>query len=163
MSTADGPTSHFSWGELTRSATADERDIDNTPGIAARLNLALLAREILEPARMWASDAIGRDCPLIVHDAFRSAELNAAVGGSPSSQHMDGNAADITARPLLSDRDLFDVLRRSTLPYDQIILEAADHGGCVHISQAADGARPRGEALIRRGERPHWTYERVVD
>ncbi len=80
---------HFTLEELTRSATAKARGIDNTPTERDKANLKRLAAEVLEPLRKMAG------VPIIVTSGFRCPKLNAAVGGEPTSQHMRGEAADI--------------------------------------------------------------------
>lgn len=80
---------HFTLEELTRSATAKARGIDNTPTERDKANLKRLAAEVLEPLRKMAG------VPIIVTSGYRCPKLNAAVGGEPTSQHMRGEAADI--------------------------------------------------------------------
>lgn len=80
---------HFTLEELTRSATAKARGIDNTPTERDKNNLKRLAAEVLEPLRKMAG------VPIIVTSGYRCPKLNAAVGGEPTSQHMRGEAADI--------------------------------------------------------------------
>lgn len=80
---------HFTLEELTRSATAKARGIDNTPTERDKANLKRLAAQVLEPLRKMAG------VPIIVTSGYRCPKLNAAVGGEPTSQHMRGEAADI--------------------------------------------------------------------
>lgn len=80
---------HFTLEELTRSATAKARGIDNTPTERDKANLKRLADQVLEPLRKMAG------VPIIVTSGYRCPKLNAAVGGEPTSQHMRGEAADI--------------------------------------------------------------------
>ena len=82
---------HFTLEELTRSVTARNRSIDNTPSKSELANLRLLAETVLEPLR----EAFGR--PITVSSGFRCPELNKAVGGARTSQHLLGQAADIHA------------------------------------------------------------------
>lgn len=82
---------HFSLEELTRSVTARNLTIDNTPNKSELANLRLLAETVLEPLRT----AYGK--PIVVSSGFRCAALNKAVGGARSSQHLLGQAADIHA------------------------------------------------------------------
>lgn len=80
-------SSHFSLAELTRSATATRLGIDNTPDEAVVSNLHRLAIE-LEKIRGLAGG------PLKINSGYRCPSLNAAVGGSPKSYHLDGLACD---------------------------------------------------------------------
>ena len=84
-------TEHFSLEELIKSSTAKAKKIDNTPTQAAKTNLQHLASNILEPIRL----KYGK--PIIVTSGYRSMALNKAVGGSKTSQHLLGQAADIKA------------------------------------------------------------------
>lgn len=87
-------TQHFSFEELTLSSTAIAKKLDNTPDEEAAACLKCLAENVLEPLR----EAFG--APLHVSSAFRSKAVNKAVGGSLTSQHLKGQAADIKAQPL---------------------------------------------------------------
>ena len=144
-------TANFTLEELTASATAVTLGLDNTPDPGALADLRYLAVTVLQPIR----DLVG--VPVHVHDGYRSSAVNATVGGVPDSQHCLGQAADIDAEGWALDL-LFNAIRRSPIPYDQVILEATKAGGCVHVSCAADGAAPRGQALIRSAA-PPWTYQ----
>ncbi len=84
---------YFSIEELCDSETAKERGIDNTPSEYAIENMAALIDEILDPTRKEFGG------PIIVESGFRNPELNTAVSGSATSQHMKGEAADIYASP----------------------------------------------------------------
>lgn len=80
---------NFTLEELTASYTARSRKINNTPDEMQIENLTRLCVEILQPIRNhWGN-------PLSVTSGFRSPELNRVVGGSVTSQHLKGEAADI--------------------------------------------------------------------
>jgi uncharacterized protein YcbK (DUF882 family) len=81
-------TKNFTLKELTYSATAVAKRIDNTPDKKAYENLKKLAA-VLQLIRDEAGQAI------TVSSGYRSPELNAAVGGVPASLHVQGLAADI--------------------------------------------------------------------
>ncbi len=106
---------HFTLDELTRSATARRLGIDNTPTRQAAANLKQLVANILDPLR----EAYG--APIYVNSGYRCPVLNRAVGGSASSQHLTGEAADITAGSKAGNRRLYELLRN--LPVDQAINE----------------------------------------
>lgn len=82
---------HFTLEELTRSVTAKNRRIDNSPNAEVTSNLAILAKTVLEPLRK----KYGK--PIVVSSGYRSEKLNRIVGGSKTSQHIRGQAADITS------------------------------------------------------------------
>ncbi len=108
---------YFSLDELIRSSTAVARGINNTPSAEAVERLEVLAQRLLDPVReLWGA-------PLGVNSGYRCAELNEAVGGAPSSQHLAGEAADITAGSREGNRRLFGLIAGSGLEFDQLIDE----------------------------------------
>lgn len=122
-------TVHFSLDELCRSSTAQARGIDNTPPPELLPRLVLLA-EMLERIRATVA------CPVLVSSGYRCAELNAAVGGSSTSDHPQGHAADITAPAFGSATELARLLAPlvSTLGIGQLILEGVRGKQWVHVS-----------------------------
>lgn len=108
---------HFTLEELTRSTTASLRGIDNTPSAEAIGCLEQLVEHILDPLR----EAWGK--PIHVNSGYRCPRLNKEVGGSPSSQHMKGQAADITTGNPTDNRRLYHLLSTQNLPVDQAINE----------------------------------------
>jgi hypothetical protein len=119
-------TAHFSLAELTRTA----QPFPNVPGEAEIARLRTLCQKVLEPLRAH----YGR--PVRVNSAYRSPKVNRAVGGSASSQHLRGEAADVEIAGISN----LEVARyiRDNLPFDQLILEAYRPGvpgsGWVHVS-----------------------------
>lgn len=108
---------HFTIEELTRSTTAQLRGIDNTPSQQVINNLTALVDNVLDPLR----EAWGK--PIHVNSGYRCPALNMAVGGVKASQHMKGEAADITAGSREANRQLYSLLRQLNLPVDQAINE----------------------------------------
>ena len=122
---------YFTIAELTKSATASRRGIDNTPSSTIKANLTELVDKILDPLReAWGA-------PIIVTSGYRCQKLNTAVGGAKSSQHMYGQAADIrTVSDKPSDnKKLFDLILKLNLPYDQLIDEYGYNW--VHVSYSS--------------------------
>lgn len=111
---------NFTLEELTASTTAANRGIDNTPTEQARKQLERLAKEVLQPIR----DAYGHS--IVVNSGYRSPKVNAAVGGSKTSQHMKGEAADIRCTAT-SKAELFNLIRKmmndGTITVGQLIWE----------------------------------------
>ena len=97
-------TSNFTLEELIRSATATKMGINNTPGSAEKMSLIKLAKEILQPLR----DKMG--VPITVTSGYRCPKLNSKVGGSKTSQHMNGSAADISVGSAKQNKELFDFI-----------------------------------------------------
>jgi zinc D-Ala-D-Ala carboxypeptidase len=121
---------NFSLHELTKSETALRLDLDNTPDEQATENLRLLCEKVLQPVR----DHYGKGVK--VNSAYRSPESNAAVGGSKTSDHCKGMAADIEI-PGVANAELAQWIM-DNLEYTQLILEFYTPGipdsGWVHVS-----------------------------
>lgn len=129
---------YFTIPELCASAVAVREGIDNTPPPSVKVNLAALITNCLDPIReKWGS-------PIIVNSGFRNPTLNKKVGGSPKSQHMTGEAADITTGRVGENKRLFDMIRKSGIPFDQLIDES-DYAW-IHVSWRS-GGNNRGEVL----------------
>lgn len=114
---------HFTLAEMTFSQTAARRGIPNDPPPSVVAALKTLCSEVLEPVRVHF------DRPVRVSSGYRSPELNLAIGGSRSSQHCLGEAADITV-PGVHVLDLAQWIQRN-LRFDQLIYE---FGRWVHVS-----------------------------
>lgn len=145
-------TEHFSWSEATATHQRDPATgllLPNEPGPAETAAL-LYAFTQLERVRSLLEQ------PLHVHSAFRSREVNAAVGGSSDSQHMRGEAVDFVPGNTQL-RAAFQLIQRSSIPYDQLIEEA---GSWLHISFVA--RRPRRQALTMRVVNGRAHYEAAV-
>ncbi|MBE6306181.1 MAG: peptidase M15 [Bacteroidaceae bacterium] len=124
---------YFVLAELTDSAVARRLHIDNTPTPQVTENLIALVENILDPAR----ELMG--CPVRVNSGYRCELLNRCVGGVPDSQHLQGQAADVTTTSLSENKRLFEVLL--SLPFDQLIWERGnEHGPAwIHVSFCKDG------------------------
>lgn len=126
---------YFSMTELTRSATARRKGIDNTPSGEVRANLTALVANCLDPLR----EAWGQ--PIIVTSGYRCDKLNRAVGGARNSQHTKGQAADIRTVEDTpeANRRLFDLILKMKLPFDQLIDEYGYDW--IHISYGPKNRR----------------------
>jgi hypothetical protein len=125
--------------ESTRSATADKLGIANIPTPEHLVNMKRIGREIFDKVR----DHIGG--PLYASSFYRSPELNKAIGGSSStSQHMTGEAIDITTKRFKfgTNRQVFDYIVNN-LEFDQCIFEhgTQDEPDWVHVSLKKDNNR----------------------
>jgi zinc D-Ala-D-Ala carboxypeptidase len=123
-------TKNFSLAEMTKSETALRQGLDNTPGEAEIANMRKLAENVLQPVR----DAYGRGVK--VNSGFRHPDVNAAVGGSRTSDHCKGQAADIEI-PGVANAELAEWISKN-LEFRQLILEFYTPGipdsGWVHVS-----------------------------
>jgi len=126
-------TANFTLAEMTKSETALRHDMDNTPGEAEIANLKALAENVLQPVR----DHFGKGVK--VNSGFRHPEVNAKVGGSKTSDHCQGQAADIEI-PGVPNADLAQWIVEN-LDFRQVILEFYTPGvpdsGWVHVSYVA--------------------------
>lgn len=138
---------YFSIQELSYSMVAKQYNIDNIPPPECVENLTKLTELVLDPLReLWNG-------PLLVSSGYRSKDLNMIVGGVKGSQHCRGQAADLTVAVggRRGNMKLFELLKKSKIPYDQVIAERTtpDGLGCrwVHVSWAE---APRKMYLIAR-------------
>ena len=124
-------TANFSLEELTKSETALRFDLDNEPNDEQLANLVALCECVLQPVR----DHFGKGVK--VNSGLRTPEVNAKVGGSKTSDHCKGMAADIEI-PTVANADLAQFILDSGMDFRQLILEFYTPGvpdsGWVHIS-----------------------------
>jgi len=104
---------YFTIKELSKTNTG----LPNNPTPEAIANLQNLVAKILDPLR----ERYGR--PIIVNSGYRSPEVNKAIGGVATSQHMKGEAADITAGSPAENRRLFEMIGNGGFEFDQLIDE----------------------------------------
>lgn len=130
------PGRYFLWHEFERSKAARKRQLDNTVPDEVVPNIVALCTYLLDPLREFTG-------PLKVTSGYRSPEVNAAIGGSRTSDHMRGWAVDIKASRHTSPV-LARMIVRSGLPFDQMILYHPSRGGHVHLG---GGPRMRGQML----------------
>lgn len=123
-------SANFSLHEMCKSETAMRMGFDNTPDDEATENLRLLCEKVLQPVREHYGKGVK------VNSAYRSPESNAAVGGSKTSDHCKGMAADIEI-PGVANAELAQWIM-DNLDYTQLILEFYTPGipdsGWVHVS-----------------------------
>jgi hypothetical protein len=123
-------STNFSLLELTKSQTAERKDIDNTPSTEHQENLESLCTSILQPVRDHFSRVVS------ISSGYRSPELCTAIGSKITSQHAKGEAADFEIFGV-SNKELADYINEN-LDYDQLILEywkeSDPNSGWVHCS-----------------------------
>lgn len=134
---------YFTIEELCASSTGERLRIDNTPTPAAVKNLEQLVDKVLDPARrLWG-------LPITVNSGYRCRDLNSAVHGVYNSQHLRGEAADITTGTAANNAVLFLKIAKSweTIPFDQLILEP--RAAWIHVSYTAR-RKPRLQIIDKR-------------
>ena len=137
---------NFALSEMVKSATAERLNVDNSPSDIHLVNLTHLAIHILQPVR----DEFG---VITINSGYRSPALNAKVGGSKTSQHCNGQAADFesfsTPNPILAK------WIANNLEFDQLILEFYDginpNSGWVHCSYNLMGNRKKILTALKTG------------
>jgi hypothetical protein len=140
----DRPGEFFTWAEMTTTS----RPENNTPGEAEQAAIVALCAAILDPLRR----ALGK--PIRISSGYRSPAVNAAVGGSKTSQHMRGEAADLSVLGMQPE-DIVTTLVRAGLPFDQAIVERLRGAAWVHVSYALGRpGRRQTLAITEAGARP---------
>ena len=123
-------TENFSLAEMTKSETALRLDMDNTPEPEHLENLKALAENVLQPIRNYYGMGVK------VNSGYRHPDVNKAVGGSTTSDHCKGMAADIEI-PGVPNAELAQYIA-DNLKFRQLILEFYTPGvpdsGWVHVS-----------------------------
>ena len=126
---------YFSIKELCKSSTAKKLNIDNTPSDEIKKNLTVLIEKCLDPIR----EVFGG--PIMVPSGYRCPQLNAACGGSPTSDHKEGLAADIDTSDNIK---LWNVITSGDFKWTQLINEYPDEDGepsWIHISYNPDNLK----------------------
>ena len=120
---------NFTLDELCKSEIAIRRSIDNIPTETVISNLQALVLNVLQPIR----NSLG---PITINSGYRSPAVNVAVGGSPTSDHCLGMAADIEISGY--DNKTLAKFIEQNFKFTQLILEFYEDGqpasGWVHVS-----------------------------
>jgi len=128
---------HLDLSEVVRSESAKRKGISNMPTELHIANFKILAEKVFEPIREHFR------CPIHISSGYRSKELNAAIGGSLTSQHCTGEAIDIDMDGTpngVTNRMVFDYIK-DNLEFDQLIYEFGDSNNpdWVHVSYETTG------------------------
>ena len=134
---------HFTLNEFTKSITAERLGIKNEPDYEKVQAMKQLCREVLEPLRQHYGK------PIRITSGYRCPLLNAAVGGVTNSQHMLGEAADLSVPSEAVARDWFLWLVKNT-DFDQLLFEHNTRlKNCwLHISCRYNRRRNRHQAIF---------------
>ena len=145
---------HFTLGEVTKTSvkTAD----GNIPSHVAIENLKNLCENWLEDLRYSHNTLYGeKDEPIIITSGYRSAEVNKAVGGSPTSNHLTGCAVDIRCagieQALRYANILLDIADGTKRDYDELFIERSKQGRYwIHFAVRPKGNRRKTEFIFIR-------------
>jgi len=107
---------HITLEEAINSPTALRLKIDNNPSDIVLELMKLVAEKCFEPLREWYGK------PIKVNSFYRSLNLNKAVGGSATSQHVKGEAIDLTGGSKEENKKILDWCKVN-LVFDQLINE----------------------------------------
>ena len=118
---------NFTISELIHSDTAIKHNINNYPDINSLDNLLRLIVLCLQPIR----NKIGK--PMIITSGFRNDRVNKLVGGSDTSEHKKGMAADFIIKGM-TVQAIIEFIRKSGIKYTQLIEEHSNNANWVHIS-----------------------------
>lgn len=136
-------TENFTLQEFVRSDTARRLGIDNTPNEVEIRNLRNLCENVLQPLR----DTCGK--PIAINSGYRGFALNRAVGGTSTSQHLTGEAADLRCRDAQEAIVLASLIISHGI-YDQLILEHSATSVWLHVSCKPDIRYNRKEVKVMR-------------
>ena len=132
-------SAHLSLDECIKSTTASRLGINNMPPQSVIDTLRIAAEKVFEPVRLHFG------VPIFVSSAYRSPQLNKAIGGSSTSQHMHGEAFDIDMdgrSTKVTNADIFHYIK-DNLEFDQLIWEFGNdtNPDWVHVSYETSGAQ----------------------
>ena len=132
---------YFKVAEMLKSETADKNKIQNTPSVEVEQNIEELL-EVLDDLREFYGK------PIKITSGYRCAELNRLVGGSPTSAHVIGYAADL--QPIQGSFEEFkalviDWLDKSGVKFDQCIIERSKSTQWVHFGLYNRKGQQRGQ------------------
>lgn len=118
---------NFTISELIHSDTAVKHNINNYPDINSLDNLLRLIVECLQPIR----NKLGK--PMVITSGYRNDKVNRLVGGSNTSEHKKGMAADFIINGM-TVQAVIEFIRKTGLKYTQLIEEHSKNTSWVHIS-----------------------------
>ena len=151
-------TEHFALEEMTVSPTAKRLGIPNTPTAEHIENMRYCCEKILEPVR-------SKFGPVTINSSYRAPLVNKAVGGSKTSQHVNGQAIDFEVKGV-SNKVVADWVA-DNLEFDQVILEfytAGDkNSGWVHASIKKGGGNRKQRLIATKSKAGGTKYTPVAD
>ena len=140
---------HFSLAELTKT----KQHIENVPSEAQVENLRRVCRWLERLRKRWNDKYGDGDDPIIINSGFRSAAVNKAVGGVPTSNHLTGCAVDIRCigieQALRYASILLDISDMSREDFDELLIEQKRSVVWIHFAVRPSGNRRRTSLRLR--------------
>jgi hypothetical protein len=145
-------SNHISYKEATHSNYAKQYKISNKPTAAHIKNMELIAEKVFEPLREWVKG------PIKVNSMFRSEALNKGIKGAPRSQHLTGNAIDLTSMGIKSNLEMFHYIK-DNLDFDQLIWEFGEEEPIwLHVSYK-NKKDNRKKVLVTKRQGKYYTWD----
>ena len=134
---------HFKLAELCKTKTG----IENVPNEEQVNNLKRLCRWLEQLRRRWNNLYGEGDDPIVINSGFRSPEVNKAVGGVPTSNHLTGCAVDIRCvgieQALRYAAILLDISDLNHEDFDELLIEQKGRVIWIHFAVKPTGNRRR--------------------
>lgn len=137
---------NFELAEFLKSDTAKRNGIDNYPSFEVVEHLSELIEKFVQPLRT----AYGK--PIIISSGYRCEKLNKAVGGSATSVHMKGWAADMQISGNMKQFQAFvdfatTWARNNRIPFDQLLIENSGKEYWLHVGLKSNNGAQRRQIL----------------
>lgn len=143
-------TENFSLEEMTKT---NVKGVNNAPDAKATANLYRVCRWLEELRSEWNKTYGDGNDPIVVNSAYRSPAVNKAVGGSLTSNHLTGCAADIRVlgmeQALRYAVLLLDIADKQKKDFDEIILERSEKSIWLHFAVRPDNNRRKVKFMIK--------------
>ena len=140
---------HFGLAELCKTNTG----IENVPNEEQVNNLRRVCKWLEQLRRRWNNLYGDGDDPIIINSGFRSPEVNKAVGGVPTSNHLTGCAVDIRCigmeQALRYAAILLDISDLNNEDFDELLIEQKAHVVWIHFAVRHSGNRRRTSLELR--------------
>lgn len=150
---------NFALEELIEAGSARRLGLDDqfNPPDEVVINLTKLCCKVLQPLR----DAVGH--PIQITSGYRSPKVNKAVGGSKTSEHLTGQAADIQLWINGENKNqlLFDTVLKLGLPFNQMIDEFGTETAPAWIHVSYNEAGNKYEKLRARKVNGKTVYSKL--
>ena len=134
---------HFTLAEMCKTRTG----IENVPNEAQVENLKRLCQWLEQLRRRWNNLYGEGDDPIIINSGFRSQEVNKAVGGVATSNHLTGCAVDIRCigmeQALRYASILLDISDLNNEDFDELLIEQKAHVVWIHFAVRSSENRRR--------------------